>query len=89
MKTQNVAQFSINERFTLSLSDLGKADGFEAMLIDNEHRGDFNKFIELNSSVWRVRTVDSLQEIIDEAKRTSNKIIKDDLLEDNKDLFIQ
>ena len=86
----NVAQFTINERFKLSLSDLGEAGGFEAMLIDNEPKEEFGKFTELNGDgIWRVWNTDQLSTVIERAKRKANAIIKKELLKSNKDLFIK
>lgn len=85
----NVAQFKINERFTLSLSDLGKDNGFEPMLIDNQNKGEFDKFIDLTGVAWRVSSVDTLQNVIKEAKKKANRIIKKELIKENKDLFIK
>lgn len=86
----NVAQFTINERFKLSLSDLGEAKGFEAMLIDNEPTEKFGQFTELNGDgIWRVRNIEQLSTVIKQAKRKANAIIKKELLKSNKDLFIK
>lgn len=84
----NVAQFTINERFTLSLSDLGKERGFEPMLIDHQAKEGWDTHIELRDSFHKVFTVDALQFIIEEAKDVANKRIKKELLLENKHLFI-
>ena len=93
----NIAQFRINGRFDLSLSDLGQdQQGFEAMLIDNKskndialNRGDKNiEYIELKSNSWKVYNVAELQIIIEEAKLKANLIIQSELTETNKSLFI-
>lgn len=97
MKTQNVAQFKINDRFTLSLSDLGKDNGFEAMLIDDNSKSDVAlerdgkkiDFIELNDKVFMVWNIEQLETVIKEAKQKANRIIKKELIKENKDLFIK
>lgn len=98
MKTQNVAQFKINDRFTLSLSDLGQDSGFEPMLIDNNSKSDIAleredgkkiDFIELNDKVFKVWNIEDLGAAIKEAKQKANKIIKKELIKENKDLFIK
>ena len=86
----NVAQFTINERFKLSLSELGDTSGFEAMLIDNEPTEEFEQFTELNGDgIWRVWNIDQLSTVIKQAKRKANAIIKKELLKSNEDLFIK
>jgi len=97
MKNQNVAQFRINERFTLSLSDCGQDRGFEAMLIDFDskssdakHVGDdgkFVRFIDIGDG-FRVWDIDGLQSAIKDAKAKANKIVKEEVLQANKELFI-
>jgi len=97
MKTQNVAQFKINDRFTLSLSDLGQDNGFEPMLIDDNSKSDIAlerdgkniEFIELNDKVFKVWNIEHLETVIKEAKQKANKIIKKELIKENKDLFIK
>ena len=97
MKNQNVAQFRLSERFTLSFSDLGEDHGgFEPMLIDFDSRdehalerdGKFVNFINLNNNVFRVWSVDDLQTVIDDAKVIVNNIVKEEVLQDNKELFV-
>ena len=97
MKNQNVAQFRINERFTLSLSDLGEDHGgFESMLIDFDSRdenalerdGKFVNFINLNDNVFRVWDIDDLETVIKDAKAKANEIVKEEVLQANKELFI-
>ena len=97
MKNQNVAQFRINERFTLSLSDLGEDHGgFESMLIDFDSKdtcalerdGKFVNFINLNDNVFKVWDIDDLETVIKDAKAKANEIVKEEVLEDNKELFI-
>lgn len=97
MKNQNVAQFRINERFTLSLSDLGEDHGgFESMLIDFDSRdehalerdGKSVNFINLNDNVFRVWSVDDLETVIKDAKAKANEIVKEEVLQDNKELFV-
>jgi hypothetical protein len=87
----NVAQFTINKRFKLSLSDLGETNGFEAMLIDNEPKEEFEQFTELNDggTIWRVWNIDQLSTVIKQAKRKANAIIKKEVLKSNEDLFIK
>ena len=98
MKNQNVAQFRINERFTLSLSDLGDDHGgFEAMLIDFDSKssdvrhvsddGKFVQFIDIGDG-FRVWDIDGLQSAIKDAKAKANKSVKEEVLQDNKELFI-
>jgi len=97
MKNQNVAQFRINERFTLSLSDCGQDRGFEAMLIDFDSKssdarhvsddGKFVQFINVGDG-FRVWDIDGLQSAIKDAKAKANKIVKEEVLQDNKELFI-
>jgi len=94
----NVAQFKINGRFKLSLSDLGKDyKGFDAMLIDTKsnnklasHQGDGTRLMlySLKGFTWSVWNVTDLEIIIKEAKLKANKIIKNELIKANKDLFI-
>jgi hypothetical protein len=97
MKNQNVAQFRLSERFTLSLSDLGEDHGgFEPMLIDFDSRdknalerdGKFVNFINLNNNVFRVWSVDDLETVIKDAKVIANEIVREEVLQDNKELFV-
>ncbi len=94
----NVAQFKINDRFKLSLSDLGKDNqGFEPMLIDTKSNNELASlqndgsrlmFHPLKGTAWSVWNVTDLEIIIKEAKLKANKIIKKELIKANKDLFI-
>lgn len=77
MKTEqdnNIAQFQINSRFTLSLSDwFTSGNGYEAALIDNKPNENALSIIELNNNM-RVLSIEDLQLVIDEATEKANII---------------
>ena len=89
MKNKNVAQFRIDDRFTLSLSDVF-TDGlkFEAVLIDNDSKktscvhvsdetGKNVDFIDL-PEVWDFR---DLKNVMSRAVEEANEIIKNEALQ--------
>ena len=86
MKNNNVAQFKIDERFTLSLSDVfTNGQKFEAVLIDNdsEETEERVEFIDL-PEVWDFR---DLKRVMAQAIEEANKIIETEALK--KAMFIK
>ena len=80
----NVAQFRINERFKLSFSDLGENRGFEPMLIDNKGENTYTDIV----GIHMVYDIDQLKKAIDIAIETANQIIRNEIIEANKQEFI-
>lgn len=75
-KTHNVAQFQINSRFTLSLSDFGNDGFFEAALIDDDE----TKVHILDHPT--VVTIVGLETVIKLARKKANEILKAEALKD-------
>ena len=77
MKKINCIQFYITDRFTLSISDLGKPDTslLEAMLIDKEVECKATNGFTYHY-LDTVYDINDLTFIIKLAKKTANKIIK-------------
>ena len=87
MKTQkiNCLSFKINERFDLSISDVGKGRAWqEAVIFDNEKK----KFVE-NWGWGAIVTLEELESVIKQAKEECNNIITKEIFEANEHLLIK
>lgn len=87
MKTQkiNCLSFKINDRFDLSISDVGKGRAWqEVVIFDNEKEefvGNWGKFA--------IVTLEELESVIKQAKEECNNIITKEIFEANEHLLIK
>ena len=86
MKPQkiNSLSFKINDRFDLSISDVGNREWQEVVIFDNEKE----EFVD-NWGKFTIVTLEELESVIKQAKEECNNIITKEIFKANEHLLIK